>query len=402
MMPLLCVPYTLSPWDTGPDPPPEPPGSAAQRKDGILMPRGESEYRGARIEVRSLVKRFGLITAVDDLSFVAEPGGFLTLLGPSGSGKTTTLNIIAGFESADAGEILLDSQSISSVPTYKRNIGVVFQNYALFPHLTVAQNIAYPLRMRRMKSSEIQGRVSRALEMVRLGGYQNRYPRQLSGGQQQRVAIARAIVFNPPLLLMDEPLGALDKKLREQMQIEIKRIQGRLGITVIYVTHDQEEALILSDKIVILNEGRLQQMGPPREIYDMPRNRFVADFIGETNITHGELRDHNGGLLLELPELGARLELPPEEPVSRGRILVSIRPEMLWLESGNPEQPGPCGRIEEIIYVGESTKYLVRILEKEVVVRQPRRTDPGGYRKGDRVQVLFNPQDLVFVEPKEG
>ncbi len=363
---------------------------------------GEANNIGARIEVRSLAKRFGPVKAVDDLSFVAEPGSFVTLLGPSGSGKTTTLNIIAGFESPSSGDVFLDSQSITDVPTYKRNIGMVFQNYALFPHLSVAQNIAYPLRMRRMKPPEIRRKTSEALQMVRLEGYENRYPKQLSGGQQQRVAIARALVFNPPLLLMDEPLGALDKKLREQMQIEIKRIQIRLGITVIYVTHDQEEALILSDKIVILNEGRLQQIGSPREIYDMPRNRFVADFIGETNVTHGELRTVNDRVIVELPELGAQLELPPETEVAPGRTFVSIRPEMLWLESGPAEKPGLWGRIEEIIYVGESTKYIVKILEKEVVVRQPRRTDPGVFRKGDRVRVGFNPQDLVFVESMEG
>jgi putative spermidine/putrescine transport system ATP-binding protein/spermidine/putrescine transport system ATP-binding protein len=295
------------------------------------MSPAASDIIGAQVEVRSLAKHFGTVKAVDDISFAAEPGSFLTLLGPSGSGKTTTLNIIAGFESPTAGEVFLGSESITTIPTYKRNIGMVFQNYALFPHMTVAENIAYPLKMRRVSKSQIDQMVAEAMQMVQLEGFGDRAPKQLSGGQQQRVAIARALVFNPPLLLMDEPLGALDKKLREQMQIEIKRIQKQTGITVIYVTHDQEEALVMSDQIIILNKGRLQQIGSPTEIYDKPQNRFVADFIGETNLLDAEIRKENAHFIVDLYDFDAQFEAPSELAFVPGKISISIRPEMLWL-----------------------------------------------------------------------
>jgi spermidine/putrescine ABC transporter ATP-binding subunit len=361
------------------------------------MPPVDNDIIGAQVEVRSLAKHFGTVKAVDDVTFSAEPGSFLTLLGPSGSGKTTTLNIIAGFESPTAGEVLLGSDSITSIPTYKRNIGMVFQNYALFPHMTVAQNIAYPLQMRRMRKSQIDQMVAEAQQMVQLEGFEERYPKQLSGGQQQRVAIARALVFKPPLLLMDEPLGALDKKLREQMQIEIKRIQNQTGITVIYVTHDQEEALVMSDQIIILNNGRLQQIGGPREIYDKPQNRFVADFIGETNLLEAEIRKENNHFIVELSDCDTQFEAPPELALIPGKISISIRPEMLWLDNKTTDRPGIEGQIEELIYVGESTKYIVKVLDKQVVIRQPRRTDKGRYSKGDPVTILFNIADMVFI-----
>jgi len=359
------------------------------------------DITGARVEIRSLAKHFGPAKAVDDLTFTAEPGSFVTLLGPSGSGKTTTLNIIAGFEFPTAGEVLLGSGAITAIPTYKRNIGMVFQNYALFPHMTVAQNIAYPLEMRRVGKSRINQMVLEALQMIQLEGFEGRYPKQLSGGQQQRVAIARALVFKPPLLLMDEPLGALDKKLREQMQIEIKRIQNRTGITVIYVTHDQEEALVMSDQIVILNNGRLQQMGSPTEIYDRPRNRFVADFIGETNLFEAEVRQENNHLIIALSGLEARFEASSGMALSPGKISVSIRPEMLWLEHQTGSRSGIQGQIEEMIYVGESTKFIVRTSAKPVVVRQPKRTDTGAFNKGDPVAVQFNAADVVFIESEK-
>jgi len=362
------------------------------------MPPEERDIIGAQVEVRSLAKHFGQVRAVDDLSFTAESGSFVTVLGPSGSGKTTTLNIIAGFDSPTAGEVLLDSKPITHMPTYKRNIGMVFQNYALFPHMTVAQNIAYPLQMRRIGKSQIEEMVGDALQMVQLEGLGERYPKQLSGGQQQRVAIARALVFKPPLLLMDEPLGALDKKLRERMQIEIKRIQNRIGITVIYVTHDQEEALVMSDQIIILKNGCLQQVGSPTEIYDKPQNLFVADFIGETNLFEAEIRQENGQFVIEYNELGTKLILPSEKRFSAGKRYVSIRPEMLWLVDKAKDHTGIEGQIEEFIYIGESTKYIVKVLDKQVVVRQPKRTDKGVFQRGDRVIVQFNIADMVFIE----
>jgi spermidine/putrescine ABC transporter ATP-binding subunit len=361
------------------------------------MPPVKNDITGARVEVRSLAKHFGSVKAVDDVSFSADPGSFLTLLGPSGSGKTTTLNIIAGFESPTAGEVLLGSDPITSIPTYKRNIGMVFQNYALFPHMTVAKNIAYPLQMRRMNKTRIDQYVTEALQMVQLEGLDDRYPKQLSGGQQQRVAIARALVFNPPLLLMDEPLGALDKKLREQMQIEIKRIQNQTGITVIYVTHDQEEALVMSDQIIILDSGRLQQVGSPKEIYDRPQNRFVADFIGETNLFDADIRKQNSLFIVDLIDLDTQFEAPLELALRPGEASISIRPEMLWLDDKTTEQTGIAGHIEELIYIGESTKYIVRVLDKQVVIRQPRRTDTGRFSKGDPVSILCNIADMVFI-----
>ena len=360
------------------------------------MPPVKNDIIGAKVEVRSLAKHFGSVKAVDDVTFSVDPGRFLTLLGPSGSGKTTTLNIIAGFESPTAGEVLLGSDPITSIPTYKRNIGMVFQNYALFPHMTVAQNIAYPLQMRRMDKSQIDQNVTEALQMVQLEGFGDRYPKQLSGGQQQRVAIARALVFNPPLLLMDEPLGALDKKLREQMQIEIKRIQNQTGITVIYVTHDQEEALVMSDQIIILNNGSLQQIGSPKEIYDRPQNRFVADFIGETNLFGAEIRKENNHFEIELTGIETQFKAPLELALTPGEASISVRPEMLWLDD-KTNNAGIAGQIEELIYVGESTKYIVTVLDRQVVIRQPRRTDTGRFAKGDSVTILFNIADMVFI-----
>jgi spermidine/putrescine ABC transporter ATP-binding subunit len=358
----------------------------------------ENTISGAQIEVRSLTKHFGPVKAVDALSFTAQPGSFVTLLGPSGSGKTTTLNIIAGFESPTSGEVLIDSKPITLIPTYKRNIGMVFQNYALFPHMTVSQNVAYPLQMRSVQKSLIHERIRDALHMVQLEGFERRYPRQLSGGQQQRVAIARALVFNPPLLLMDEPLGALDKKLREQMQIEIKHIQNQTGVTVVYVTHDQEEALVMSDKIIILNHGRLQQIGNPREIYDQPQNRFVADFIGETNLFEAKIRHENSRSVVALHELGATLDLPVNRSFAAGKCHVSIRPEMLWLENKAHKRSGIEGRIEELIYIGESTKYIVNVRNKHVVIRHPKRVDRGLFKKGDQVVLWFNIADMVFID----
>jgi putative spermidine/putrescine transport system ATP-binding protein len=353
---------------------------------------------GAQIELRSLTKHFGSVKAVDDISFKTQPGSFVTLLGPSGSGKTTTLNIIAGFEAPNSGEVLLDSKPITLIPTYKRNIGMVFQNYALFPHMTVLQNIAYPLQMRGVKKSLIHEMVGDALQMVQLEGFEKRYPRQLSGGQQQRVAIARALVFKPPLLLMDEPLGALDKKLREQMQIEIKRIQNQTGVTVVYVTHDQEEALVMSDQIIILNQGRLQQIGNPREIYDQPQNRFVASFIGETNLFEAEICHENSRHVVALHELGATLDLPIDRSFAAGKRHVSIRPEMLWLGSKTDDHESIKGKIEELIYIGESTKYIVNVSNKRVVIRHPKRTDTGLFKKGDQVTLQFNIADMVFID----
>src|SRR5215216_3040300 len=244
---------------------------------------------GARVIFDQIEKRYGSVIAVDGVSLDIAPGEFLTLLGPSGSGKTTTLMMLAGFEIPTAGEIFVDEDPIASVPPYRRNIGMVFQNYALFPHMTVGENIAFPLQMRKMSRAEITRQTTAVLALVGLPRYEGRYTRQLSGGQQQRVAVARALVFNPRVLLMDEPLGALDKQLRESLQLELKRLHERLGVTIIYVTHDQGEALVMSDRIAVLHRGRIEQIGLPTELYERPATRFVAAFLGESNFLAGRV-----------------------------------------------------------------------------------------------------------------
>src|SRR5262252_3250474 len=243
--------------------------------------------KGAEVRLEGLVKTFGATRAVDGVTLTAQAGEFLTLLGPSGSGKTTTLSCVAGFAVPTEGEVFIGGTPVTFEPPFKRNVGMVFQNYALFPHMTVAENLAFPLRMRKRPAVEIRERVAGALALVQLEGLGGRAPRQLSGGQQQRVALARALVFEPPVLLMDEPLGALDRKLRIEMQLELKHLHARLGVTVIYVTHDQEEALTLSDHIAVMNRGRIEQVGTPLDLYENPRTRFVAEFIGESNVVEG-------------------------------------------------------------------------------------------------------------------
>jgi putative spermidine/putrescine transport system ATP-binding protein len=273
----------------------------------------------AYLSLHHIVKSYdGKTNAVDDIDIDIAKGEFVSFLGPSGSGKTTTLMMIAGFESPDAGIITIAGKAITDVRPYRRNIGMVFQNYALFPHMTVQQNIAFPLRMRGVSGSEISRRCADVLDLVGLGAFKSKFPRELSGGQQQRVAIARCLVFNPDLLLLDEPLGALDKNLREQMQIEIKRIHREVGITTIYVTHDQTEAMTMSDRIAVFNQGRLAQVAPPLEVYQRPVSRFVAQFIGDGNIFDGIASDPGAGSI-DVASLGRLTalpyDLPPQSPV---------------------------------------------------------------------------------------
>lgn len=320
---------------------------------------------GASVSIKSLRKTFGNVVAVDDISLEVLPGEFLTLLGPSGSGKTTVLNLIAGFEPPTAGEVFIDSQPVTYIPPYRRYVGMVFQNYALFPHLTVFKNIAFPLEMQRFSASEVKDKVAAALELVRLSEFSDRYPRQLSGGQQQRVALARALVFQPSVLLMDEPLGALDKKLRLEMQVEIKQLQVDLGNTVIYVTHDQEEALTMSDRVAIFHDGRVMQVGPPRDIYDHPANCFVADFIGESNILRGQIIEQKGDQVLVLTEQGLKVWAPfRRETQTEQHIAICIRPERILMNTGEHVLPNNfAGHIQEIIYLGNIILYKVRLLE---------------------------------------
>ncbi len=322
---------------------------------------------GSQLELINVSKLFGEVRAVDNVSLSIEHGEFLTLLGPSGSGKTTSLNMIAGFEIPDRGEILLENDDITTVAPNNRGIGMVFQNYALFPHMTVSDNISFPLKMRKIPGHNIRQAVKEALELVKLPEFESRYPHQLSGGQQQRIALARAIVFKPKILLMDEPLGALDKKLRDHMRLEIKHLQESLDITVIYVTHDQEEALTMSDRIAIMNEGKIIQLDTPVTLYESPANLFVADFIGESNFLSGRIAETDGERTAVETDQGLKVWVQKFNQAKPGEeVSVAIRPEKIEILAeaavdANDIVNRFTGRIEEIIYVGEARIYRVSL-----------------------------------------
>ncbi|WLR94903.1 ABC transporter ATP-binding protein [Shinella zoogloeoides] len=352
---------------------------------------------GAAIEIRKASKRYGAFTALKDIDLHIRPGEFMTLLGPSGSGKTTTLNLIAGFTDISAGTLEIGGKSVTGLPSHKRNIGVVFQHYALFPHMTVGRNVAYPLALRGIKGEDREKRVKRALDMVRMADFAHRYPAELSGGQQQRVALARALVFDPPLLLMDEPLGALDKKLREWLQLEIKRIHRELGTTFVYVTHDQEEALVLSDRIAVFNGGRIEQIGTGRELYDKPATLFVGRFIGESTVLRGtaEISGNDTVMTIGGQRVIAHGRLPGD-----ARPVILLRPERVALK-----QPGTVaaagenrlsGTIAEAIYLGSGSKYEVRLSDGTVaVVRSP--LGAVDFAIGDAVDIAFTAADLILL-----
>jgi len=315
----------------------------------------------AGLALRGIRKAFGPVVALDGVDLEVQSGEFLTILGPSGSGKTTLLKIVAGFELPEQGCVLLGGEDMTFTPPAKRNVGMVFQNYALFPHMDVHGNIAFPLEVRRLSRAEIDRRVGTALELVDLKGYEKRFPRQLSGGQQQRVALARAIVFGPQLLLLDEPFGALDRKLREAMQLEVRRLQRRLGLTTVFITHDQEEALILSDRIAVMNRGRIQQIARPRELYERPANAFVADFVGESNLLFGRIAAVRDGRAEIGFENGMRLTASADMPIGT-QVGALIRPERLWpAGAGAGSANRLCGEVVETIYVGTSHKYRLRL-----------------------------------------
>jgi putative spermidine/putrescine transport system ATP-binding protein len=302
----------------------------------------------------------GETLVVRDFDLDVARGEFLTLLGPSGSGKTTCLMMLAGFEAVTDGEIVLDGRPINNVPAYRRDIGVVFQNYALFPHMTVDENLAFPLEVRKLPPAEIRSRIRRALDMVQLTGFGHRRPAQLSGGQQQRVAVARALVFEPKLVLMDEPLGALDKQLREQMQYEIKHIHERLGVTVVYVTHDQSEALTMSNRIAVLDHGRIRQVATPPDLYEQPANAFVARFIGENNRLLGTVREVNGQTCVVAIEGGEVRALAVNVDGVGSRSTLSLRPERVLIDPDPEGCPNTfAARVEELIYHGDHTRLRV-------------------------------------------
>ncbi|HUC18007.1 MAG TPA: ABC transporter ATP-binding protein [Acetobacteraceae bacterium] len=340
-----------------------------------------TEGGSAFVSFRNVQKTYdGETLVVRDLNLDLPRGEFLTLLGPSGSGKTTTLMMLAGFESPTHGTITLGGRELNRVPAHKRNLGMVFQNYALFPHMSVYENLAFPLRIRRMPKTEMDQRIMRALEMVHLSPFRNRRPSQLSGGQQQRVAVARALVFEPEIVLMDEPLGALDKKLREELQYEIRQLHERLGITMVYVTHDQGEALSMSDRIAVFAEGILQQCGPPRALYDEPSNAFVADFIGENNRLTGRVKEVQGStckVTLD-NEGGETLALAVHDLQAGERCALSVRPEQVQIAP----QPGTLpnifsGRVRSVLFQGDHLRAVIQAAGVSPIVAKVSNTGSG-------------------------
>ena len=362
---------------------------------------GAATSQGVALSLRGLVKQYPRTAApaVQDVNLDIAPGEFMTFLGPSGSGKTTTLNMIAGFVSVTSGEILIAGDDVARMPAHKRDIGMVFQHYALFPHMTTAQNVAFPLEQRKVPKPEIERRVREALATVHLEDYAARLPRELSGGQQQRVAVARAIVYNPRVLLMDEPLGALDKHLREQLQSEITRLHRELGLTFVYVTHDQEEALALSDRIAVFNEGGIEQVGTPDELYESPRTVFVAEFLGDSNVLRGKVSQDGRTLKGDHFELVLDNRRGRVQPGRSGAVVV--RPERIHILTDGQAAPADHNVLEatvvEVVYLGAARKVVLEFpWGGKGLVREAMRLATSAGRD-DRVRVAWDPQESVAV-----
>jgi putative spermidine/putrescine transport system ATP-binding protein len=362
-----------------------------------------ADKAGAEVVFEDVQKSYdGETLVVKKLNLAVAPGEFLTMLGPSGSGKTTCLMMLAGFEPATHGEIFLDGQPINNVPPHKRGIGMVFQNYALFPHMTVAENLAFPLKVRRMGQAEIEERVTRAMSMVELAGFEHRRPAQLSGGQQQRVAVARALVFEPNLVLMDEPLGALDKNLREQMQYEIKHIHENLGVTVVYVTHDQTEALTMSNRIAVFNDGVIQQLAPPDALYEKPDNAFVAAFIGENNKLTGTVERTNGKNCSVRLDGGVMVEALMVNVSKAGeQTTLSLRPERAVVDPPESDRYDTRleGRVEELIYLGDHIRARLDVAgHKDFIVKIANRETRNFPSPGDTVTIGWRTEDCRALD----
>ncbi len=344
----------------------------------------------------------GETLVVKDLNLTMPKGEFLTMLGPSGSGKTTCLMMLAGFETATHGEILLDGKPINNIPPHKRGIGMVFQNYALFPHMTVAENLSFPLEVRKIGKSEREEKVRRALDMVQMGKFGGRRPAQLSGGQQQRIALARALVFEPELVLMDEPLGALDKQLRETLQFEITRLAHDLGITTVYVTHDQTEALTMSDRVAVFDDGRIQQLAPPDVLYEQPQNSFVAQFIGENNTMEGVVQEIKGDTCIVKLDGGEVIDAKPVNVSKPGeRTRVSIRPERVEFNKDRL-QPGAHtlkAEVMEFIYMGDIFRTRLRVAgNNEFVVKTRNAPDQVRLKPGQQIEIGWLPEDCRALD----
>ena len=358
---------------------------------------------GGQVEIVELTKRFDDVVAVDQINLHIPSGEFFSIVGPSGCGKTTTLRMVAGFEEPSAGRIVLDGVDMQHTPPYRRNVNTVFQAYMIFPHLNVYDNVAFGLRRRHESKEEVRRRVSEILELVQLGQLSRRKPSQLSGGQQQRVALARALVLNPAVLLLDEPLGALDAKLRKQLQVELKTLQQQVGITFIYVTHDQEEALTMSDRVAVMNNGHVEQVAPPREVYDQPATRFVADFLGVSNLIHALAESAEAeGVRLGLGDF--HISALAGDTAARGAVTCLIRPERVRLEpyeaTGANRLPGI---VERVVFLGHSVQILVRLAVGENVTALISNTGQDmPYTQGDAVQVHLPAEALRVLGSAAG
>lgn len=357
----------------------------------------------AFVEFERVQKSYdGETLVVKDLNLSLPKGEFLTMLGPSGSGKTTCLMMLAGFETATHGDIRLKGSSINDIPPHKRGIGMVFQNYALFPHMTIAENLSFPLEVRKMGKSERETKVKRALDMVEMGDFGGRRPAQLSGGQQQRVALARALVFEPELVLMDEPLGALDKQLREKMQFEITRLAHELGITTVYVTHDQTEALTMSDRVAVFDDGRIQQLAPPDELYEAPQNSFVAQFIGENNTLTGVVTKIKGDTCIVRLDSGEEIDAKPVNVANEGdRTTVSIRPERVETnkERLSPDAHTLKAEVLEFIYMGDIFRTRLRVAgSDEFFVKTRNAPDQMRMQPGQQIEIGWLPDDCRALD----
>ena len=361
------------------------------------------------VELRSVSKSYGEHAALENFSLEVCRGEFLTLLGPSGSGKTTILRLVAGFEQPRSGQILIEGRNASGLPPYQRNVNTVFQHYALFPHLTVFENVAFGLEQKKTPRAALQRRVRSVLELVELPGKEERYPNQLSGGEKQRVALARAVVLEPAVLLLDEPLGALDEKLRRQMQVELKRLHERLKITFIFVTHDQEEALVMSDRVAVLNRGRLEQIGQAEEIYERPGTRFVAEFMGVENFLEAKLTGQQNSSFRFETASGMPLWASHSAGLSVGSTAtLAVRPEALQI-SGTPSDAGPlnqlAGEIVEALYEGGSERWVVQLPTGERLVARrvsAPETQVEGIRRGSRAFVTWEPTRTLVFPPSIG